>query len=42
MLARTLPSRSATDLIAERWWLRSDLDSVPRTLAWDGEGAVGT
>jgi transposase len=36
-----IPSRSAEDLFAGWWWLLERLGAVPRTLVWDGEGAVG-
>jgi transposase len=36
-----VPSRAAEDLFAGWWRLLSGLGSVPRTLVWDGEGAVG-
>ena len=36
-----LPSRRAEDLFAG-WWQRINaLGAVPRTLVWDGEGAIG-
>lgn len=37
-----IPSREAEDLFAGWWQLLSDqLQGVPKTLVWDGEGAVG-
>jgi transposase len=36
-----IPSRSAEDLFAGWWLLLQRLGAVPRTLVWDGEGAVG-
>lgn len=36
-----IPSRSAPDLFAGWWRLLERLGAVPRTLVWDGEGAVG-
>ena len=36
-----LPSRRAEDLFAGWWQLISALGAVPRTLVWDGEGAIG-
>ena len=36
-----LPSRRAEDLFAGWWPLISTLGAVPRTLVWDGEGAIG-
>ena len=36
-----LPSRRAEDLFAGWWQLIAALGVVPRTLVWDGEGAVG-
>jgi transposase len=36
-----IPSRSAQDLFAGWWRLIARLGAVPRTLVWDGEGAVG-
>jgi len=36
-----VPSRSAEDLFAGWWRLIARLCAVPRTLVWDGEGAVG-
>ena len=36
-----VPSRSAQDLFAGWWRLIARLGAVPRTLVWDGEGAVG-
>ncbi|MGV0724052.1 IS21 family transposase [Mycolicibacterium elephantis] len=39
--AMLLPSRRAEDLFAGWWQLISALGAVPRTLVWDGEGAIG-
>jgi transposase len=36
-----IPSRAAEDLFAGWWRLVARLGAVPRTLVWDGEGAVG-
>jgi transposase len=36
-----VPSRQAEDLFAGWWQLIAGLGAVPRTLVWDGEGAVG-
>ena len=36
-----IPSRAAEDLFAGWWQLIARLGAVPRTLVWDGEGAVG-
>ncbi|MBO0838652.1 MAG: IS21 family transposase [Actinobacteria bacterium] len=36
-----VPSRAAQDLFAGWWQLIEQLGAVPRTLVWDGEGAVG-
>jgi transposase len=36
-----IPSRTAEDLFAGWWRLLARLGAVPRTLVWDGEGAVG-
>jgi len=36
-----IPSRGAEDLFAGWWRLLARLGAVPRTLVWDGEGAVG-
>jgi transposase len=36
-----IPSRAAEDLFAGWWRLLTRLGAVPRTLVWDGEGAVG-
>ncbi len=41
LFARLLPSRTAEDLYAGWWQHLSRLGAVPRTLVWDGEGAVG-
>jgi transposase len=39
--ATLIPSRAAPDLFAGWWQLLDRLGAVPRTLVWDGEGAVG-
>ncbi len=39
--AELIPSRAAPDLFAGWWEVISRLGRVPRTLVWDGEGAVG-
>jgi len=36
-----IPSRAAPDLFAGWWQVIQRLGAVPRTLVWDGEGAVG-
>jgi len=36
-----VPSRAAPDLFAGWWKVIERLGAVPRTLVWDGEGAVG-
>ena len=36
-----IPSRRAEDLFAGWWQLIAALGAVPRTLVWDGEGAIG-
>jgi transposase len=36
-----VPSRRAEDLFAGWWGLIERLGAVPRTLVWDGEGAIG-
>ena len=36
-----IPSRRAEDLFAGWWALIAALGAVPRTLVWDGEGAIG-
>jgi transposase len=36
-----IPSRRAEDLFVGWWQLISALGAVPRTLVWDGEGAIG-
>lgn len=36
-----IPSRCAEDLFAGWWRLITRLGAVPRTLVWDGEGAIG-
>ncbi|MCA1694780.1 MAG: IS21 family transposase [Actinobacteria bacterium] len=36
-----IPSRRAEDLFAGWWRLIEALGAVPRTLVWDGEGAIG-
>ena len=39
--ALLIPSRRAEDLFAGWWQLICALGAVPRTLVWDGEGAIG-
>ncbi len=39
--ALLLPSRQAEDVFAGWWQLIEALGAVPRTLVWDGEGAIG-
>jgi transposase len=39
--ARLVPSRREQDLFAGWWQLLQELGGVPKTLVWDGEGAVG-
>ena len=39
--AQLIPSRAAPDLFAGWWQLIERLGAVPRTLVWDGEGAIG-
>jgi len=41
LCAILIPSRRAEDLFAGWWQLLSVLGAVPRTLVWDGEGAIG-
>ena len=41
LLAILIPSRRAEDLFAGWWRLIQALGAVPRTLVWDGEGAIG-
>ena len=36
-----IPSRRSEDLYAGWWQLIAELGGVPKTLVWDGEGAVG-
>lgn len=36
-----MPTRRAEDLFAGWWQLIQGLGAVPRTLVWDGEGAIG-
>jgi transposase len=36
-----IPSRRAEDLFTGWWQLIAGLGAVPRTLVWDGEGAIG-
>jgi len=36
-----IPTRRAEDLFAGWWQLIRALGAVPRTLVWDGEGAIG-
>jgi transposase len=39
--AMLIPTRRAEDLFAGWWQLIHGLGAVPRTLVWDGEGAIG-
>ena len=39
--ALLIPTRRAEDLFAGWWRLIAALGAVPRTLVWDGEGAIG-
>jgi transposase len=39
--ATLIPSRAAPDLFTGWWQLIDRLGAVPRTLVWDGEGAIG-
>jgi transposase len=39
--AQLIPSRAAPDLFAGWWQVIERLGAVPRTLVWDGEGAIG-
>jgi transposase len=41
LTARLIPTRRAEDLFAGWWRLMVGLEAVPRTLVWDGEGAIG-
>lgn len=41
LLAMLIPSRCAEDLFTGWWRLIETLGAVPRTLVWDGEGAIG-
>jgi len=41
LFARLIPSRRAEDLYVGWWSHLARLGAVPRTLVWDGEGAVG-
>ena len=41
LFARLIPSRTAADLYCGWWVHLQRLGAVPRTLVWDGEGAVG-
>jgi len=41
LTARLIPTRRAEDLFAAWWRLMVGLEAVPRTLVWDGEGAIG-
>jgi transposase len=41
LCARLIPTRCTEDLFAGQWELIRGLGAVPRTLVWDGEGAVG-
>ena len=36
-----IPTRRVEDLFAGWWRLIDGLGAVPRTLVWDGEGAIG-
>jgi transposase len=39
---RMLPTRTAEDLLAGMWTLLESWGATPRTLVWDGEGAIGS
>lgn len=41
LCAILVPTRGGEDLFAGWWRLLEGLDAVPRTLVWDGEGAIG-
>lgn len=41
LLAMLIPTRGVEDLFAGWWRLIHALGAVPRTLVWDGEGAIG-
>ncbi len=41
LFARLIPTRRAEDLYAGWWAHLARLGAIPRTLVWDGEGAVG-
>jgi transposase len=41
LTAILIPTRRAEDLLAGWWRLIDGLGAVPRTLVWDGEGAIG-
>jgi transposase len=41
LLALLIPTRRTEDLFAGWWHLIQSLGAVPRTLVWDGEGAIG-
>jgi transposase len=41
LTALMIPSRAAEDLFAGWWALLRGLGGCPRTLVWDGEGAIG-
>ncbi len=41
LTARLLPTRGVEDLFAGWWSLLEQLGGVPKTLVWDGEGAIG-
>jgi transposase len=41
LFARLIPTRTAADLYCGWWVHLQRLGAVPRTLVWDGEGAVG-
>jgi transposase len=39
--AKTIPTRTAEDLVLGQWAVLRQLGAVPRTLVWDGESGVG-
>lgn len=41
LMAVLIPTRHEQDLLAGWWQLIAGLGAVPRTLVWDGEGAIG-
>lgn len=41
LFGQLVPSREAPDLFAGWWDVIERLGAVPRTLVWDGEGAIG-